>query len=290
MEILKGAEVANALNQTLREALPVFGENLPHLAIIRVGQRPDDMSYERGAVKRMAAVGLRCSCFSFEEEISNSEFQQRFDEINEDEDVDGILLLRPLPRHLDERAIEQRIDPAKDVDGISPVNLAKVFAGDPSGYAPCTPEAVIEMLDYAKIDLTGKRAVVVGRSLVVGKPLAMLLMGRNATVTICHTKTVELPAVCRSAQVLVAAAGRARMLDGRYVGPDAVVVDVGINVDQSGSLCGDVDFGSLPEHTALATPVPGGVGTVTTSVLAKHVVQAAARRRLSFEKQKEWKL
>lgn len=186
----------------------------------------------------MAAVGLKCSCFSFEEEISNSEFQQRFDEINEDEDVDGILLLRPLPRHLDERAIEQRIDPAKDVDGISPVNLAKVFAGDPSGYAPCTPEAVIEMLDYAKIDLTGKRAVVVGRSLVVGKPLAMLLMGRNATVTVCHTKTVELPAVCRSAQVLVAAAGRARMLDGRYVGPDAVVVDVGINVDQSGPFAG----------------------------------------------------
>lgn len=238
----------------------------------------------------MAAIGLRCSCFSFEEEISNIEFQQRFDAINEDADVDGILLLRPLPRHLDERAIEQRIDPAKDVDGISPVNLAKVFSGDPSGYAPCTPEAVMEMLDYAKIDLSGKRAVVVGRSLVVGKPLAMLLMGRNATVTVCHTKTVELPAVCRSAQVLVAAAGRARMLDGSYIGTDAAVIDVGIHVDQSGSLCGDVDFGSLPEYTALATPVPGGVGAVTTSILAKHVVQAAARRRFPFEKQKEWKL
>lgn len=287
MEILKGSQVVAALNQAIQEKLPLFEGNLPHLAIVRVGERPDDLSYQRGAVKRMETIGLRCSCFSFDAGISNEEFQKEFDRINQDPDIDGILLLRPLPKHLDERAIEKRIDPVKDVDGISPVNLAKVFAGDAAGYAPCTPEAVMEMLDYAGVDLTGKRTVVVGRSLVVGKPLAMLLMGRNATVTVCHTKTVDLPGVCRSAQVLIAAAGRAKMLSGEYVSPDAVVVDVGINVDENGKLCGDVDLDSLPESTALATPVPGGVGTVTTSVLAKHVVRAAATRRLDPEEQKE---
>ena len=178
------------------------------------------------------------------------------------------------------KAIEERINPVKDLDGISPVNLAKVYAGDVNGFAPCTAEAVIEMLDYAGIDLTGKRVTVVGRSLVIGKPVAMMLMKKNATVTVCHTKTKDMAGTCRNAEVLVAAAGSAKMIKPDYVADDAVVIDVGINVDESGNLCGDVDFDSVAEKTSVITPVPGGVGSVTTSVLAKHLLRAAKMRKL----------
>ena len=211
--------------------------------------------------------------------IDNDTFQKEFDKINEDEDIDGILLLRPLPKHLDEKAIENRIASVKDLDGISPMNLAKVYAGDPTGYGPCTAEAVIEMLDYAGVDLKGKRAVVIGRSLVIGKPVAMMLMKKNATVTVCHTKTVDMPGVCKGAEVLVAAAGVAKMVDKSFVADGAVVIDVGINVDEDGNLCGDVDFEDVAENASVCTPVPGGVGSVTTSVLAKHLLKAAKARR-----------
>ena len=211
--------------------------------------------------------------------IDNDTFQKEFDKINEDEDIDGILLLRPLPKHLDEKAIENRIASVKDLDGISPMNLAKVYAGDPTGYGPCTAEAVIEMLDYAGVDLKGKRAVVIGRSLVIGKPVAMMLMKKNATVTVCHTKTVDMPGVCKGAEVLVAAAGVAKMVDKSFVADGAVVIDVGINVDEDGNLCGDVDFEDVAGNASVCTPVPGGVGSVTTSVLAKHLLKAAKARR-----------
>ena len=170
------------------------------------------------------------------------------------------------------------IDPKKDLDGISPVNIAKVFSGDSTGFAPCTAEAVIEMLDYAGIDIKGKRVTVVGRSLVIGKPVSMLLMKRNATVTVCHTKTVDMEGTCKNAEILVAAAGSARMIKKDYVAEGAIVVDVGINVDEEGNLCGDVDFDAITDIAAIATPVPGGVGSVTTSVLAKHLVKAAMAR------------
>lgn len=280
MEILKGADVVAAMNAKMKEELTLFSNVIPQLAIVRVGEKPDDMSYERGAKKRMEAIGLRCSSYVFPETISDAEFKKEFAAINADSDVDGILLLRPLPKHIDEKAIEAMIDPEKDVDGISPANMAKVFAGDDSGFAPCTAEAVVEMLDYTRIPLAGKRAVIVGRSLVVGKPLAMLLMKKNCTVTVCHTKTADMPGTCQNAEILIACAGRARMLDASYVGPDAVVIDVGINMDENNKLCGDVDFESITSAASLATPVPGGVGTVTTSVLAKHVIQSAKRRRL----------
>ena len=183
-----------------------------------------------------------------------------------------------MPKHIDEKAVENRIDPRKDLDGISPVNLAKVYAGDETGYAPCTAEAVIEMLDYAGVDIKGKRVTVVGRSLVIGKPVAMLLMKRNATVTVVHTKTVDMAATCKHAEILVAAAGSARMIKPEYVADGAVVIDVGINVDEEGKLCGDVDFEAIGNIASIATPVPGGVGSVTTSVLAKHLVKAAHMR------------
>lgn len=278
MEILKGLPVANAINEKLMEQVKSIECPLPHLAIIRVGERPDDCSYERGAVKKMDKVGVRCTTYTFDADIDNDTFQAEFDKINENPDIDGILMLRPLPKQLDEKQIENKIDPRKDLDGISPLNLAKVYAGDESGYAPCTAEAVIEMLDYAGIDIKGKRVTVVGRSLVIGKPVSMLLMKRNATVTVCHTKTVDMAGTCKNAEILVAAAGSARMIKKEYVADGAVVIDVGINVDDEGNLCGDVDFDAISDIAAAATPVPGGVGSVTTSVLAKHLVKAAMAR------------
>ena len=280
MEILKGLPVANAINEKLMEQVKSIEGPLPHLAIIRVGERPDDCSYERGAVKKMDKVGVRCTTYTFDADIDNETFQAEFDKINENPDIDGILMLRPLPKQLDEKQIENKIDPRKDLDGISPLNLAKVYAGDESGYAPCTAEAVIEMLDYAGIDIKGKGVTVVGRSLVIGKPVSMLLMKRNATVTVCHTKTVDMAGTCKNAEILVAAAGSARMIKKEYVADGAVVIDVGINVDDEGNLCGDVDFDAISDIAAAATPVPGGVGSVTTSVLAKHLVKAAMAREL----------
>ena len=262
MEILKGLPVANSINEQLIEDIKNIDGELPHLAIIRVGERPDDCSYERGAVKKMDKVGVRCTTYTFAADISNDEFQKEFDQINNNPDIDGILLLRPLPKHIDEKAVENRIDPRKDLDGISPVNLAKVYAGDETGYAPCK----------------GKRVTVVGRSLVIGKPVAMLLMKRNATVTVVHTKTVDMAATCKHAEILVAAAGSAKMIEPEYVADGAVVIDVGINVDEEGKLCGDVDFEAIGNIASIATPVPGGVGSVTTSVLAKHLVKAAHMR------------
>ena len=216
MELLKGVQVANAITEKLQTELKDWEGALPHLAIVRVGERPDDMAYERNALKRMEKVGFRATSFTFSGDITDEVFQKEFDKINENADIDGILLLRPLPKHLNEKAIEQRIDPRKDIDGISPMNLAKVFAGDNTGYAPCTAEAVVAMLDFAGIDLTGKRVAVIGRSLVIGKPVSMLLMKKNATVTVCHTKTVDMPSVCKNAEIVVAAAGQAKMVDQTY--------------------------------------------------------------------------
>ena len=267
MEILKGLPVANAINEKLMEQVKSIEGPLPHLAIIRVGERPDDCSYERGAVKKMDKVGVRCTTYTFDADIDNKTFQAEFDKINENPDIDGILMLRPLPKQLDEKQIENKIDPRKDLDGISPLNLAKVYAGDESGYAPCTAEAVIEMLDYAGIDIKGKRVTVVGRSLVIGKPVSMLLMKRNATVTVCHTKTVDMAGTCKNAEILVAAAGSARMIKKEYVADGAVVIDVGINVDDEGNLCGDVDFESVSKVASAITPVPGGVGPMTVTML-----------------------
>lgn len=276
MQVLKGAQVSARIKEEVQEQLRELGGYVPKLAIVRVGENPDDMSYERGAMKKMDSFGLGVQSFVFDGGISDSQFKTEFAKINEDPDIDGILLLRPLPKQIKEEDIEKMIDPKKDLDGISPVNIAKVFAGDTSGFAPCTAEAVIEVLKAYEIPVSGKRVTIVGRSMVVGKPLAMLMLKENATITVCHTRTKDLPGTCRNAEILVAAAGKARMLDGSFVGRDAVVIDVGINVDEDGKLCGDVDFDTIQEEASMATPVPGGVGAVTTAVLAKHLVRAAA--------------
>ncbi|BDF04281.1 bifunctional 5,10-methylenetetrahydrofolate dehydrogenase/5,10-methenyltetrahydrofolate cyclohydrolase [[Clostridium] hylemonae] len=275
--LMKGADVAAAMKEGLikeTEALKEKGIH-PCLGIVRVGERPDDMAYERGARKRMESIGIRCEVTELPEDITQEAFEKAFRGVNDDPRIHGILLFRPLPPHLDEEPVRAMIHPLKDADCMSPVNIAKVFSGDESGYAPCTPEAVMEMLDHYKISLKGKRVTVIGRSMVVGKPLSMLLLKRHATVTVCHTRTVELSKTCRDAQILVAAAGKARMVTGDMVGDGAVVVDVGINVDEEGNLCGDVDFDSVQEKASHISPVPRGVGSVTSSVLAKHVIKGA---------------
>lgn len=277
MELLKGMPLVKEMKETLRREAASM-ERPPVLAIVRVGEKPDDLSYERGAKKRMEGIGIAVVSRVFDTDIPNQEFQEAFMEINSDPQIDGILLLRPLPKQIDEKKITELIDPAKDVDGISPVNMARIFMDDPDGFAPCTAEAVVELLKSTGMELAGKRAVIAGRSLVVGKPLAMLLMKENCTVTICHSKTKDMAEIIKEADILAAAIGKARLIDGSWIKPGAVVLDVGIHVEADKTMCGDVDFASLSEEVAMATPVPGGVGSVTTSILAKHVISAAKNK------------
>ena len=274
---LRGKKVSDGIKEYVSKELETLSF-VPKLAIVRVGENPDDMSYERSATKKLKSFGLDVASYVFPQDISDEDFKKAFKDINEDDEVTGILLLRPLPRTINEKDIENMIDPKKDLDGISPINIAKVFAGDTTGFSPCTAEAVIEVLKAYDIELTGKRVTVVGRSMVVGKPVSMLLLKENATVTMTHTRTVDLKKTCSDAEIVVAAAGRAKMLNSDYCGQDAVMIDVGINVDDNGKLCGDVDYATLDGKASAATPVPGGVGTVTTAVLAKHLIQAAKMR------------
>ena len=274
---LRGKKVSDGIKEYVSKELETLSF-VPKLAIVRVGENPDDMSYERGATKKLKSFGLDVASYVFPQDISDEAFKKAFKDINEDDEVTGILLLRPLPRTINEKDIENMIDPKKDLDGISPINIAKVFAGDTTGFSPCTAEAVIEVLKAYDIELTGKRVTIVGRSMVVGKPVSMLLLKENATVTMTHTRTVDLKKTCSDAEIVIAAAGRAKMLNSDYCGQDAVMIDVGINVDENGKLCGDVDYATLGGKASAATPVPGGVGTVTTAVLAKHLIQAAKMR------------
>lgn len=274
---LRGKKVSDGIKEYVSKELETLSF-VPKLAIVRVGENPDDMSYERGATKKLKSFGLDVASYVFPQDISDEAFKKAFKDINEDDEVTGILLLRPLPRTINEKDIENMIDPKKDLDGISPINIAKVFAGDTTGFSPCTAEAVIEVLKAYDIELTGKRVTVVGRSMVVGKPMSMLLLKENATVTMTHTRTVDLKKTCSDAEIVIAAVGRAKMLNSDYCGQDAVMIDVGINVDENGKLCGDVDYATLDGKASAATPVPGGVGTVTTAVLAKHLIQAAKMR------------
>lgn len=279
MIVLKGSEVSVKMKTQVQEILEKLDGYVPTAAIVRVGERPDDLSYERNVLKKIASFGMEARSFVYPEDISEEEFKKEFVRINEDPSIDGILMFCPLPKHMDGKAFSMLIDPKKDLDGISPVNMAKVFAGEKDGFAPCTAEAVIDVLKAYGIAMEGKRAVVVGRSMVVGRPLSMLFLKENATVTVCHTKTADIKAACRQADILAVAAGRAGMISKEHVADGAVVVDVGINVDEAGKLCGDVVWEGLDEKASAATPVPGGVGSVTTAVLCKHLAEAALRKK-----------
>ena len=278
---LKGAPVAAAINersQTELKKLVDLGIT-PTLAIVRVGAREDDISYENGAMKRCEKVGVAVKNVILPESISQSDMLSEIEELNKDRTVHGVLIFMPLPKHLDGEAVRHALVPEKDVDGITDGSLAGVFTGSGVGFSPCTAQACIEILDHYGIDCNGKRAVVIGRSLVVGKPVSMLLLNKNATVTICHTRTVDMPSVTRDAEILIVAAGKAKVIGADYLSKDQVVIDVGINFID-GNMCGDVDFESAESIVSAVTPVPGGVGTVTTSVLVSHVVEAAKRQNI----------
>ncbi|NLU09519.1 MAG: bifunctional 5,10-methylene-tetrahydrofolate dehydrogenase/5,10-methylene-tetrahydrofolate cyclohydrolase [Tepidanaerobacter acetatoxydans] len=275
-KILSGKEVAAALKDKLTEEVKKLKEQgkALGLCIVMAGDRPDSASYIKGAVKRCTDIGIDCQVEKLPEEISQDEFLKVLDRLNKDPEINGIIIMRPLPSQISEDVVKYKIAPEKDVDCFSPINVSKVMSGDSDGFAPCTPAAVIEILDYYGIGLEGKRAVLIGRSMVVGRPLAMMLLKRNATVTICHTRTKNLPQETQRAEILIAAAGKARMVTKDMVSEGAVVIDVGINFDENGKMCGDVDFDSVSPIAGQITPVPGGVGSVTSTVLAKHVIEA----------------
>ena len=278
MITLIGKEVTAKMKMQVEEMVASMNGYVPTAAIIRIGERPDDLSYEKNAIKKMTAVGMNCEVYVFPEDIAEEDFKKAFMEINNNDAIDGILMFRPLPKHINEKWFEYAIDPAKDLDGINPINTAKVFSGETDGFAPCTAEAVIEVLKSYQIPIEGKRVVIVGRSMVVGRPVSMLFLKENATVTVCHTKTKNLKEICREAEILVAAAGVAKMLNQDYVADGAVVIDVGINVHEDGQLCGDVEWEGLETVASAATPVPGGVGAVTTTMLCRHLAEAAMRK------------
>ena len=275
-QIIKGKPVADAISTNLTKKVEVLitkGIN-PKLTIVRVGNNPSDLAYERGALKRCESIGILTEVKELPEEISQSDFIKELERVNCDKDVNGILIFRPLPKQLNESVIKYVITPEKDIDCLSPINVAKVMENDATGFAPCTPSAVMEILRYYDVPRSGKRAVVVGRSMVVGKPLSMLLLNENATVTICHSKTQDMIEVCAEADILVVCIGKAKMINAEYIKQGAVVIDVGINVDENGNMCGDVDTEDCASKAQMITPVPAGVGSVTTSILASHVVKA----------------
>ena len=274
---LLGKEVTAALNEKIKAnvaALKEKGIN-PTLGIIRVGENGSDISYERGATKRCETLGVECVKFLLPEDASEEMVLNTIAQVNEADDIHGVLLFRPLPRHLDENKIINALAVEKDIDGITDRSMASVFLGKQGGFAPCTPSACMKILDHYSIDCTGKKAVVIGRSPVVGKPAAMMLLQKNATVTICHTKTTDMPSVVKEADIVIVAAGRAGVIDAKYLRAGQTVIDVGINVNEEGKLCGDVNFADAEPVVDAITPVPGGVGSVTTSVLVEHVVDAA---------------
>lgn len=278
-KLLLGKEVAAKLDANTREVTDsLLGRGItPTLGIIRIGHRDDDIAYEQSANKRCSRLGIDVRVFELDEKTNQNELLRLIDSLNRDPSIHGLLLFLPLPKEIDEAAIRKALSPKKDIDGITDESMAGVYAGVGLGFPPCTPEACMEILDHYDIEVAGKRAVVVGRSLVVGKPAAMMLLAKNATVTLCHSKTMHMAEICQQAEILIVAAGKAGIVGSDSFHSDQVVIDVGINIDEQGNMSGDVDTAQAESLTKAITPVPGGVGPVTISILAKHVVKAALR-------------
>jgi len=283
--LIGGKPVAQSIDaDTLKRAEALREGGKPaKLAIIRMGEKPDDIYYESSALKRAEKNGIDTLSRVLDANASQSEVEAAVKACSEDESVSGILLLRPLSKHIDEERVISLLNPEKDVDGITPGSMASVFTGRGEGFAPCTAEACMRILDYYGVDLTGKNAVIIGRSLVVGKPLAMLLLKKNATVTVCHTRTKDMRSVTKRADIVIAAAGRAEMVDASYLSEGQIVVDVGINMNEEGKMTGDVKRESAEPVASMLTPVPGGVGSVTTAVLLSNTVAAAERNNYKGE-------
>lgn len=278
-QILDGKKVSQKVKDALKEKVALLNEKniFPALAVIIVGNDSASRVYVNNKKKSCEYIGIRSEEYALPEETTQEELLSLIAELNGRKDINGILCQLPLPKHIDEEAVLNSINPEKDVDAFHPVNVGKIMIGN-FDFLPCTPSGVMELLDEAKIDLTGKHCVVVGRSNIVGKPQAMLLLHRNATVTICHSKTKNLKEECLRADVLVVAVGRAKMINEDYVKDGAVVIDVGMDRDENGKLCGDVDFESACKKASYITPVPGGVGPMTIATLMKNAVTAAVKQ------------
>lgn len=283
-QLLKGAAVVSALSERCIsevEELKAAGIT-PTLAILRVGERDDDLSYERGAIKRCEAIGVDVKSVVLPADVDQQTMLETIGSLNDDEDVHGVLMFRPMPKQLDESACCEALSPSKDVDAATTSSLASVFVGSGEGFAPCTAQACMEILNHYGIDPKGKRAAVIGRSLVIGKPVSMMLMAANATVTTCHTKTIDMPSITNDADIVIVAAGRMETIGAEYFKPGQTVIDVGIGWnEEKNKLCGDVKFDEVEPIVGAITPVPGGVGSVTTAVLVSHVVEAAKKQALA---------
>lgn len=279
--ILSAKPVVQAMKSQLQEDVSQLKASgvTPTLGIIRVGDRPDDVYYENSIIKNCQSIGIEAKTYTLDLKIEMEEFTKMLRQVNEDSSVHGILIFRPLPKQLDENVIKYIIDPNKDIDCLSPLNLVKVFEGDMQGLVPCTPAAVMETLKHYEIKLQGANVVIMGRSLVVGKPLSMMLLQENATVTICHSKTKDMQEISKQADIIVAAMGKASLVDENYVTENSVVIDVGINDAGDGKICGDVNYDAVVNKVRSITPVPGGVGSITTAILLKHVVIACKRSK-----------
>lgn len=276
-EILKGNVVAAGIKEQMKAKLIELERagKYTTLGIIRLGSNAGDVSYEKSIIKACDAIGIRSKVFEEDQSLDTKGLIDLMEKLNNDDNISGILLFRPLPKHIDEEAIRNSIDPKKDVDCMHPLNLEKIFEGDLNGFSPCTPKAAMEILLFNNIDLEGKNVVVINRSMVVGKPLAMMLLEKNATVTICHSRTKDLHEITKRADVVVTALGKPKYFDAKYFNENSVVIDVGVGIDSDGKLSGDVDYDGVFDIVKMITPVPGGVGSVTTTILLNQVLLAA---------------
>jgi len=275
--LLEGKPVADKIKSEITDSVKECrsaNSDLPKLAIMRAGSRPDDIAYESRIVKNCDELGIEVEVIVMEAKINMAGFMKTLEKLNEDAKIHGILIFRPLPDQLDLEVIRKAIKPEKDIDCISHASTEKIFSGDESGIPPCTPEAVIKILKFYEIELSGKNIVIINRSMVLGKPLAMLLLNENATVTICHSKTKELAEVVSRADIVVTGVGKPKFFKKEFFAKDSIVIDVGINFDEENNMCGDVDFSSVSEEVNSITPVPGGVEPVTSMVLLSHVIKA----------------
>jgi methylenetetrahydrofolate dehydrogenase (NADP+)/methenyltetrahydrofolate cyclohydrolase len=278
-EILKGNVVAAQIKEDMKNEIEKLAEKgkIPTLGIVRLGSNPDDISYERSIIKNCEKAGINSKIIEKELEMTTEELVDLMKELNNDDEISGVLVFRPLPKHIDEAKIREALSPNKDVDCMHPLNLAKIFEGDMTGFQPCTPRAAMEILLYNNVELEGKNVVVVNRSMVLGKPLAMMLLEKNATVTICHSRTKNLHEITSKADVVVTALGKAKFFDKKYFNENSICIDVGVSMDEDGKLSGDINYPEVSEMVSMITPVPGGVGAVTTSLLLSQVVEACKR-------------
>ncbi len=276
---LKGKPVADAIKEDVSKRAAELKEKgiIPVLAIVRVGARLDDISYEKRVLSYCEAVGIASRVEVLDEKASQQEVEECVRSLSDNEKVHGILVFQPLPRHIDQASIANIISPQKDIDCMNPENLKKIFLGDKSAVKPCTPEAVIEVLKYYGFELSGKNVIIVNRSLVVGKPLSMIFLNENSTVTICHSKTKNLQDITRNADIVVLGIGKPKFFGSDYFTEDSIVVDVGINFDENGKMCGDVDYTNVESLAAAITPVPGGIGSVTSAILLRHLIESAEK-------------